>query len=242
MKNKARCTTERATEQATEFNFLIALILARSTSLKSTFLQVAPSWLSAATVALTVALLLSASSALAAVPKEAPLVDPASTAVPAPSTTEHTRQGNVQQLILTNECTGCDLSGVTLTDAHLIGADLRNANLQFADLTGSNLEGADLTGANLMGANFTNTFLTNAFLVNAQLDDVNFSGAHLYYVDVTGASMNRLNLAGAQLRNTPIYVGGDEQPIEEINEGVPLEPIIPFEETSPVEPFEPALN
>ncbi|MGB7249536.1 MAG: pentapeptide repeat-containing protein [Phormidesmis sp.] len=152
-----------------------------------------------------------------------------------------TQQNNVRQLVLLNECMGCDLSGVTLTAAHLIGVDLRNANLQFANLTGSNLEGADLTGADLTGANLTNTFLTNTCLAETNLDGVNFSGAHLFYVDVAGASMNNLNLTGAQLLETPIYTGGEEQLIEE---SMPLEPLplIPFEETNPVEPYEPLMN
>ncbi len=123
---------------------------------------------------------------------------------------EADRQSNVHQLILLNECMGCDLAGVTLTEAHLIGADLRQADLRGANLTDSNLEGADLAGADLTGANLTSAFLTNTNLANTQLDGVNFSGAHLYSVDVSGASMNNLNLTDAELFNTPIYIGGEE--------------------------------
>jgi len=56
---------------------------------------------------------------------------------------------HVQQLIETNICPGCDLSGADLSQAHIIGADLREANLQGANLIEANLEGADLTGADL---------------------------------------------------------------------------------------------
>lgn len=76
-------------------------------------------------------------------------------------------------------------------------------------------QGCDLQGA----------ILSEAHLIGADLRD-----AHLYYVDVAGASMENLNLAGAQLLHTPIYVGGEESPLEET---LPLEPVIPFEETLP---------
>lgn len=65
---------------------------------------------------------------------------------------------HVVQLLETNLCAGCDLSGADLTQAHLIGADLRNADLSGAILTEANLEGADLTRANLDGANLTRPF------------------------------------------------------------------------------------
>ncbi len=64
----------------------------------------------------------------------------------------------VQQLLNTRECPGCDLRGADLRGAHLIGADLRKANLQGANLEEANLEGADLTDANLEGANLTGSF------------------------------------------------------------------------------------
>ncbi|MGI8936192.1 MAG: pentapeptide repeat-containing protein [Phormidesmis sp.] len=176
-----------------------------------------------APLALATVLLLAVSPALS----EAPLSDAAVI-----------RQNNVRQLILLNECMGCDLAGVTLNAAHLIGADLRYANLRFATLIDSNLEGADLTGADLTGANLTDAFLTHAILANAQLDGVNFSGAWLYQVDVSGADLNNIELTGAQVLDTPISVGGEE-PLEE---GVPLEPMMPFEITNPAAPYEPLIN
>jgi uncharacterized protein YjbI with pentapeptide repeats len=64
----------------------------------------------------------------------------------------------VRQLIDTNECIGCDLTGtdlrnIDLRNADLTRADLRGANLQGVDLAGANLSGADLRGANLSDAN-----------------------------------------------------------------------------------------
>ncbi len=137
------------------------------------------------------------------------------------------RQNNVRKLRLLNECIGCDLAGVTITNARLVGADLRNANLFSANLTNSDLTEVNLTGANLTGANLMGALLTNTNLSQTSLDWVNFSNAQLNSVIVTGATMQNINLMGAQLYNTPISIGGDEYP------GIPIEPPIPFEETSP---------
>ena len=126
---------------------------------------------------------------------------------------------NVQQLLTTHLCPGCDLAEADLSGAHLIGADLRGADLSGADLSWVNLEGADLTQANLTGANLTGAFLTNATLIDVDLDNANLSQAQLYFVDVTGASMDNLNLAGATIVGTPISIGNgvdleaEEQPM-----------------------------
>lgn len=122
---------------------------------------------------------------------------------------------NLRQLLITNECSGCDLTGVDLSGAHLSGADLRSADLTEANLSGVNLEGADLTKANLTDANLTGAFLTNASLAMADLDNANFTQAQLYYVDVTGASMDNINLAEATVVGTPMSIGGPEEPVEE---------------------------
>ncbi len=158
-----------------------------------------------------------------------PAMPPAFGAEPLPEATPR-QQNNVRRLVLTNECAGCDLAGVTLLEAHLIGADLRNANLQWANLTGANLEGADLTGADLTGANLTGAFLTNTVLANTQLIGVNFTEAHLYNTDLTGAIVKDIELAGADVFNTPISIGGEELPFDQLPL---LEPMIPFEDTQP---------
>lgn len=159
----------------------------------------------------------------------------------AESIAEQMRATNVQRLILTNECHRCDLSGVDLSETHLIGADLRETSLAGANLSWSNLEGADLTQANLTDANLTGTFLTNASLAYANLDNVNFAQAQLYYVDVTGASMENLNLANATLVGTPISIGGS---IDQTNAEDPI--LIPndsWQLSPPGEPwFEPWQN
>ena len=139
-----------------------------------------------------------------------------------------TRQNNVRRLRLLNQCIGCDLAGITLTNAELISADLRNANLSTANLAGSDLTSANLAGANLTGANLTGALLFRTNLSNTYLDWVNFSHAHLDTVNVVGATIQNINLTGAQLENTFISVGGEESPI-----GAPLETTVPFENIKP---------
>ncbi|QQE65011.1 low-complexity protein [Leptolyngbya sp. BL0902] len=124
-----------------------------------------------------------------------------------PSQAENPAQ--VQQLLTTNLCAGCDLSGADLTQAHLIGADLSGANLSGANLTEANLEGADLSGANLEGANLSQAFLTNALLNNAVLDDANLTEARIYFAEVAGSSWLNANLTGTEIVGTPISIGGD---------------------------------
>jgi len=95
-------------------------------------------------------------------------------------------QGNRKQLIETNSCPGCDLSGLDFDRANLTGANLeganlskiklrlatlvqanlRNTDLRDAELGGSDLAEVDLRGADLRGATFT-----GAYLVGAKLDD-----------------------------------------------------------------------
>ncbi|MBW6519827.1 MAG: pentapeptide repeat-containing protein [Desulfoarculaceae bacterium] len=101
-------------------------------------------------------------------------------------TDQGTLLDNRKQLIETNSCPGCDLSGVDLDRVNLTGANLeganlskvrlrlatlakanlRNVDLRDADLGGSDLAEADLRGADLRGATFA-----GAYLVGAQFDD-----------------------------------------------------------------------
>ncbi|MDI9638338.1 pentapeptide repeat-containing protein [Oscillatoria amoena NRMC-F 0135] len=74
-------------------------------------------------------------------------------------------QRQVQQLLETKACPGCNLRGANLAKANLgganlAGADLADANLSQANLGGANLENANLAGANLQGANLGCTSLS----------------------------------------------------------------------------------
>lgn len=103
-------------------------------------------------------------------------------------------EADLQTLLSTGVCRGCDLSG-----ADLSLAALRNA------VGGGGLEilrGADLYEANLSGANLQDTDL-----VGADLRLANLAGADLRSADLTGAILFGANLYEADLR-LAIWIDG----------------------------------
>jgi uncharacterized protein YjbI with pentapeptide repeats len=111
-------------------------------------------------------------------------------------------QADLNRLIATNKCVGCDLSGADLSRRQLANADLQAANLVGAKLTNANLSGANLGGANLTGADLTNANLSQAFMQAISAIDVNFSGTNLTNTDLTYANLVNTNFSRAILRNT----------------------------------------
>ena len=86
---------------------------------------------------------------------------------------------NLQQLIETNKCPGCDLAGAMLNRIDLSGADLEGANLAGASLYLANLSGANLKNANLQGAGLGGADLGGADLRGANLTGAVLEGAYL---------------------------------------------------------------
>ena len=88
------------------------------------------------------------------------------------------------QLLGTNACVDCDLTGVDLryfdlTDADLRGADFSGALLSFTKLTRADLSGADLSGVLLEGAHLAGTQLIGADLTFADLRDADLTDADM---------------------------------------------------------------
>jgi uncharacterized protein YjbI with pentapeptide repeats len=122
----------------------------------------------------------------------------------------------LNQLLTTKQCQGCDLTrsglvqsdlsrinvtGSDLTDANLGRTNLRGANLQKANLTRASLFGADLSGADLRGAN-----LSQADLGGANLTGANLTGAIFAQTDLRQAILTGANFEGVDFRNA--YVRG----------------------------------
>ena len=103
----------------------------------------------------------------------------------------------VQKLLATKQCAGCELSNAGLVYADLRGADLQRADLSRANLSRTNLQGADLRGAMLMGAS-----LAGANLTGANLDGANLTAADLRYAAATNASFQGATLDNALLQGT----------------------------------------
>ena len=70
-------------------------------------------------------------------------------------------ESDLQKLLSTKECVGCDLSGADLSGLNLREADLTKANLSKADLTKAKLTQAKLRKAKLRKANLKGTNLKN---------------------------------------------------------------------------------
>ena len=93
-------------------------------------------------------------------------------------------QENIDQLIRTNSCVKCDLSGADLNRMNLSGADLRDSDLTnttffLADLSGANLSGAVLRGSQFGGADLAEADLRGADLRGAQMSGAYLGGALL---------------------------------------------------------------
>jgi len=103
-----------------------------------------------------------------------------------------------ENLIYSNHCEGCDLSGAALGNAHLEGAGLAGADLSNSTLRGAYLLGADLTGANLRGADLGAAILDDARLEGADLTNANIVDARLDGADLSGAiGLTQTQLDGA---------------------------------------------
>lgn len=83
---------------------------------------------------------------------------------------------NVEKLLTTRECRGCDFTGITIVNKDLSGVDLTSATFD-----GGSLYACDLTGANLTGVSFRNAVLRRADLKDATLAGTDFSDADLSY-------------------------------------------------------------
>ncbi len=99
--------------------------------------------------------------------------------------TENTKaQENLEKLVKTKSCKGCDLSGLTLNrldlaDADLEGADLSSAKISLTNLTRANLRNTNLRGAMFGGTDLSDADLQGADLRGASLDSSYHQGARV---------------------------------------------------------------
>jgi hypothetical protein len=131
-------------------------------------------------------------------PEAAPVVRKEFT--PAPMVMAKVLSKAHQQLLDTDECPGCNLSGIDFT-----GTKLKGVNLEGADLSGANLQEVNLKGANLKGANLSSARLTDAILINADLENANLSDANLHWADLSKANLKNANMERAYLVKAFFY-------------------------------------
>ncbi|MEO0406511.1 MAG: pentapeptide repeat-containing protein [Cyanobacteria bacterium P01_A01_bin.135] len=101
----------------------------------------------------------------------------------------------LQQLISTRRCSGCDLSHTSLVHTDLSGVEAQGSDFSFANLNRSRL-----TGANLQGADFSNAVLFNVDLSGTDLTGANLEGADLRSAYLYGAVLDGAQLRGANLQ------------------------------------------
>lgn len=89
---------------------------------------------------------------------------------------------------------GCDKSGILLSNSDLSGANLSRAQFNSTDLSGSRL-----ITANLMQADLSYATLNHANLSRANLSGANLNFAEMRDADLSGANLRDANLADASL-------------------------------------------
>ena len=104
---------------------------------------------------------------------------------------------NQQDLDLTPDMHGQDLSGNEFVKFDLNGFNFSNSNLQGAvfnnsKLNNASLSGADLTDALAYATDFTDADLTDVNFTNALLMESNFDGAKIDGADFTDAVLSRI--------------------------------------------------
>lgn len=115
---------------------------------------------------------------------------------------------NIQKVLSTKNCPGCDLTDAGLVMAELVGANLSGADLSRANLSRANLVGADLTGANLSGASLNGANLTGANLSGAILVGTDLRSAYLVNAQLFGTDLSSAYIQGTI--GLPQYAGTAE--------------------------------
>lgn len=102
-----------------------------------------------------------------------------SAADPVLSAQSVTVQENLEQLIQTRSCRGCDLAGLDFKRMDLSGVDLEGADLSSGKFYLTNLAGANLKNTKLNGSNFGGADLGEADLRGADLEGASLDSAYL---------------------------------------------------------------
>lgn len=111
---------------------------------------------------------------------------------------------DLNKLITTKKCVGCNLVGVEIQDKILIGADLSYAKLMFArikrvDFTGGKFIGTKWDAIEVFKSSFKGATISEEEIVNATFDSVNFSGAHFANLPLDRAKFLNCDLTYADM-------------------------------------------
>lgn len=113
------------------------------------------------------------------------------------------QSNNIDELLKTNSCLGCDLRNIDLTKVSLSGK-----NLSYSDLTGINLKGLNLSNTVLYKANLSNITLdSNTTISNTDFSNANLSGANLVGITVGDSNFSNSDFSNAKIENSDLSYG-----------------------------------
>ena len=114
---------------------------------------------------------------------------------------------DLQRLLSSGECRGCDLRGADLRERDLGGARLDDADLRDAQLAGTSLMGASLRSARLTGVSLSEVVLAGADLRDADLTHLNID-RDLEFVDLRGVLLEGARFADGRRCGPLPEIGG----------------------------------
>ncbi|MFZ9114956.1 MAG: pentapeptide repeat-containing protein, partial [bacterium] len=117
---------------------------------------------------------------------------------------------NLNTLLSTGNCSGCNLSGIfvdgdntsladNVTSVNLANANLSNAHFQNVEFAGDNFSAALLDNASFERVGFFGVDLSQANLSNAHFQNVEFAGDNFRAALLDNASFERVGFFGVQL-------------------------------------------
>lgn len=123
-------------------------------------------------------------------------------------------QADVDELMKSKHCFGCDfgqveLESAQLADAYLTYSNFNGARLAGIDLSGayirfSSMENADVTGGDLRGADLWDSRLAGIILVDVDLQGAAFEGSNMRGADLTEADLKDANMKDTNLRDAKL--------------------------------------
>ena len=104
---------------------------------------------------------------------------------------------DLKQLLETNICINCDLSGADLRKKNLSNANIQGSNLNKVNLWRANLENANLSGCSIEEAN-----LRRVNFKNANLNDTTFQWSIIRHAEMDGATAINADFRRAGIKKT----------------------------------------
>ncbi len=107
------------------------------------------------------------------------------------------------RLMISGNCSGCDLSGRDMSQLTLTGADFTNSVFNHADLSGGEFDGSNLSGAHFRRAYLIRTKGNTVNLSRAVLSDAMMNEAHLTASNLSETDLRRADMSGG------VFTGSD---------------------------------